>query len=392
MQDTYSRERVSTTFQAVVLENEHLRATFLPELGGRLVSLVHLPEERELLSRNPIFQPANLAIRNAWFSGGIEWNIGQYGHTFFTCSPVFAAEIRGPGGEPGLRLYEYERCKGLFWHIDFFLPTGSTELIAYARVVNCSRAETPFYWWTNVAVPETPGTRVLAPGKQVIYVDFSGPVAGHGWGELPHLPTLAGDASYSTNFTYASEYFFQLEQAPLPWEAALDEHGQGFFEASTPPHGLPQDVLLGHPHRRKALAALPYPCRATITWRSRAAWRPPRATACACRAGLPGIGCRSSAYFRGDPQPHPPGRFHCRIRLCGPGPAPAHPPGKPGKTAPGVRRPGGKAGGQAPAPGFRLGGARTGPAAQSSRMNCRFRRPSIFQQPRSRPSSKSGWT
>ena len=234
MQDQYSRERSPQTFQALVLENEQLRATFLPELGGRLVSLVHLPEQRELLSRNPIFQPANLAIRNAWFSGGIEWNIGHYGHTFFTCAPVFAAEVRGPGGEPGLRLYEYERCKGLFWQLDFYLPAGSTELIAYARVVNASRAETPFYWWTNVAVPETPGTRVLAPGRRVIYVDFRGSTPGHGWGELPHLPTLAGDASYSTHFPYASEYFFQLDDADLPWEAALDEQGQGFFEASTP--------------------------------------------------------------------------------------------------------------------------------------------------------------
>ncbi len=197
------------------------------------MSLVHLPDGRELLSRNPVFQPANLALRNAWFSGGIEWNIGHYGHTFFTCAPVFAAEIRGPAGEPGLRLYEYERCKGLFWHVDFYLPPGSSELIAYASVANCSRAETPFYWWTNVAVPETPGTRVLAPAADVIYVDFNGAQAVRGWGRLPSLPTLAGDASYSTNFTHASEYFFQLDAVDLPWEAALDEHGQGFFEAST---------------------------------------------------------------------------------------------------------------------------------------------------------------
>ena len=44
MQDQYSRERTPVTFQAVVLENEHLRATFLPEVWVRLVSLVHLPE------------------------------------------------------------------------------------------------------------------------------------------------------------------------------------------------------------------------------------------------------------------------------------------------------------------------------------------------------------
>ena len=124
MQDVYTRQRAPRDFQAVVLENEYLRATFLPELGGRLVSLVSLPAERELLHRNPVFQPADLAIRNAWFSGGIEWNIGQLGHTFTTCSPLFAAQIRGAAGEPGLRMYEYERCKGLFWQIDFYLPPG----------------------------------------------------------------------------------------------------------------------------------------------------------------------------------------------------------------------------------------------------------------------------
>ncbi len=233
MQDQYRRARSEVSFQALVLENERLRATFLPELGGRLVSLVNLSSGDELLFRNPVFQPANLAIRNAWFAGGIEWNIGHYGHTFLTCAPVFASEIRGLGGEAGLRLYEYERCKGLFWQIDFFLPPGSPVLIAYARVVNPSRAETPFYWWSNVAVPEKPGVRVLAPGCQVIYVDFSGSRPGYGLGQLPHLPTVAGDASYATRFNYASEYFFQLDDVAMPWEAALDQDGSGFFEAST---------------------------------------------------------------------------------------------------------------------------------------------------------------
>jgi hypothetical protein len=54
----------------VVLENDILKATFMPVSGGRLWSLYHKPEQRELLNRNPVFQPANLANRNAWFSGG----------------------------------------------------------------------------------------------------------------------------------------------------------------------------------------------------------------------------------------------------------------------------------------------------------------------------------
>ncbi|MCZ7665985.1 MAG: DUF5107 domain-containing protein [Chloroflexi bacterium] len=43
--------------------------------------MLHKPSGRELLAKNPVFQPANLALRNAWFSGGIEWNIGAIGHS-----------------------------------------------------------------------------------------------------------------------------------------------------------------------------------------------------------------------------------------------------------------------------------------------------------------------
>jgi hypothetical protein len=58
-------------------------------LGGKLASIYDKQEQRELLFDNPVFQPANLAVLNAWFSGGIEWNGLIPGHTPFTCSSVF---------------------------------------------------------------------------------------------------------------------------------------------------------------------------------------------------------------------------------------------------------------------------------------------------------------
>lgn len=234
MQDSYSRQRQPVTFQAIILENDILKATFLPELGGRLISLVHKPLGRELLNVNPVFQPANLAIRNAWFSGGIEWNAGQYGHSVSTCSPIFAARITGLQDEPGLRLYEFERSRGLFWQLDFYLPPGSTFLEAHTRMVNPNPTVTSTYWWTNIAVPEAPGVRVLAPAQKAIYVDFSQQAPTFGYADLPGLPSLQGaDATYPLNSTFANEFFFQCEAAEMPWETALDSQGTGLIEAST---------------------------------------------------------------------------------------------------------------------------------------------------------------
>jgi len=234
MQDQYSRRREPLSFRSIVLENEFLKATFAPELGGRLLSLIFKPFERELLHRNPVFQPANLAIRNAWFSGGIEWNIGQFGHTFTTCSPIFAAEIQGAQGEPGLRLYEFERCKRLFWQIDFYLPPNYPFLIAYTRVVNPNNQPVPMYWWSNVAVNERPDVRVLAPASQALYGAFEKDGTAFSLTDLPGLPSLDGaDGTYSLNSTFANEFFFQCDGVEMPWEAALDGKGCGFIEAST---------------------------------------------------------------------------------------------------------------------------------------------------------------
>ncbi len=235
MQDGYTRERRLRRFHALVLENEYLAATFLPELGGRMISLVWKPLGRELLFRNTVFQPANLAIRDAWFAGGVEWNVGQFGHTFTTCAPLYAAAVEGLGGAPALRLYEFERCHGLFWQVDLHLPPGSRVLFAFSRVVNPQEAAVPMYWWTNVAVPETDGLRVLAPARCAVSVEEG---AGGPQAALAPLPDLGdaarGDATYPARAPHAQEFFFQCEDTDLPFEAALDRHGHGLAEVSTP--------------------------------------------------------------------------------------------------------------------------------------------------------------
>jgi hypothetical protein len=246
MQDRYGRERQIREFQSIVLENENLKATFLPELGGRLISLFHKPTQRELLFNNPVFQPANLALRDAWFAGGIEWNIGQFGHAFHTCAPVFAAAIPGLDGSRGLRLYDFERCKGLLWQIDFHLPPGAEFLYAFTRVVNPRDEETAMYWWTNVAVPETPDVRVLAPADTSVYVIYNDAGLSYGKTDLPGLPTLDGDdGTYPKNNTYINEFFYQCEAGGMPWQAALDGRGTGFVEASTQPLNVRKQFCWG---------------------------------------------------------------------------------------------------------------------------------------------------
>lgn len=228
MQDSYDRNKQPHSFRAAVLENEFLRATVLPDLGSRLVSLFDKMSERELLARNPVFQPVNMALRNAWFGGGIEWNASQPGHHYLTCSPVYAAHVMGTRSEPVLRIYEWDRVKCFPWQVDLHLPPGSPFLFARVRLINPTDHTIPMYWWTNIAVPELAGARTLSPADTVLRNQDSDPLS------LMRLPVVDGaDVTYATNHEYAQEMFFRIPDGHRRWVAQLDAEGTGLFQAST---------------------------------------------------------------------------------------------------------------------------------------------------------------
>ena len=228
MQNRYSRDRRLADLTCVELRNEHLCARFLPELGGRLWCLVDRATGRDLVYRNRVVQPANLALRNAWFAGGVEWNIGTRGHSPFTSSPLHAARVTGPDGVATLRMWEYERLRGVVFQIDARLPPGSRALYIHVRIRNPNPEPVPMYWWSNAAVAEQPDVRVLAPATRAYATAYDGTV------RVVQIPgTGASDRTRPTGGTDASDHFFDLAQARRAWIAAVDGTGHGLGLAST---------------------------------------------------------------------------------------------------------------------------------------------------------------
>jgi hypothetical protein len=232
-QSDYGRELVDVDHAVAVLENDRLRATFLLGWGGRLWSLVDLATGRELLYRPATLQLANLALRDAWFAGGVEWNLGLTGHTPLTCAPLHAARVEldrphGGAATPLLRLYEYERMRGLVYQVDAWLPNGSPHLLVHVTVSNPTDATVPLYWWSNTAVPEVEDVRVLTPARSA-WTFGAERVVRH----VP-MPVVGGvDRSYPGRSAAAVDYFFDLAAARRPWIAALDSSGAGLVQSST---------------------------------------------------------------------------------------------------------------------------------------------------------------
>lgn len=227
MQDLYDRAEEPTVYVGIEFENRYLKALFLPALGGRLWSLYDKVAGRELLYRNPVVRPCNLAVRNAWLAGGIEFNCGMIGHHPFTCSQIFAAQTALDDGTPVLRMYEFERIRRCVYQMDFFLPEESRVLLGRMRIVNPNRETVPMYWWTNMAVRENPRARNVIDAT-VSYNNKGGIV-----GKNP-VPVSGGtDITYPSRNPVAIDYFWKIPDAARKFTAYLDGNGYGFCQTST---------------------------------------------------------------------------------------------------------------------------------------------------------------
>lgn len=230
-QDCYSRELTVNGLDAVVLENEHLIASFVPEQGGKLWSLYDKDAGKELLFANHVFRPAYLALRNAWASGGVEWNCGALvGHHPHTAAPVFTAVIDAENsglGCPVLRFYTFERIRSVTQQMDFYLPEGSKFLHCRMRVVNDTYETQAMYWWSNIAVPSDPQARCVVPADHA-YTPVNGKIT------CVDIPVRNGrDVTYPTQNPIAVDYFFRTYENHRHYTSHLDKNGYGLVETST---------------------------------------------------------------------------------------------------------------------------------------------------------------
>ncbi|MFP3578793.1 DUF5107 domain-containing protein [Arthrobacter sp. SIMBA_036] len=227
-QDSYTREATPREVTAVVLENSKLKVTVLPSLGGRIWELFDKTAGKHLLHTHHSPQVANLALRNAWFAGGLEWNIGTRGHSPTTCDPLHAAIVHTPDGKHILRLWEYERLREVVFQVDLWLPTNSEVLLAAVRIRNPNDHEVPMYWWSNAAIPETDRSRVIAPAGEAFGSDYAAAIT-----RVRPTDHEGYDATWLVNNPHAADYFFDIEGSQRRWIVAADDDGDGLAIMST---------------------------------------------------------------------------------------------------------------------------------------------------------------
>ena len=242
VQDNYDRELKNKAQVTVVLENEYLKATFLPQFGGKLRSLFDKVEQKELLFVNSVIRPGHLGIRNVYMSGGVEWNCGYVGHNPFTCDWLHTARTHQDDGTPVLRFYQYERIRGVVYQMDFFLPEKSHFLYARTKIINPQFKVVPMYWWSNISMTDVPGKRVIVPADNTFTArdqkkDTADERVTNGRRQHPvkvALPVYNGiDVTYPLNNIISIDYFWNIPQEERKFICQIDETGYGLVHTST---------------------------------------------------------------------------------------------------------------------------------------------------------------
>ena len=162
LQDVLHDERVDKSYTAIRLENEYLKASILPELGGRLFNLTDKDTGFEIFYRQSVIKPALIGMLGAWTSGGVEWNFPHH-HRATTFMPVDYTATHNPDGSKTIWIGETELRHRMKWSIGLTMRPGRSYLEADCRFMNRQPYIESMLYWANVSVHCGADYQVLFP-------------------------------------------------------------------------------------------------------------------------------------------------------------------------------------------------------------------------------------
>jgi len=165
MQDDLTDRKEVKKYVAVYLENEYLKATVLPELGGRLYSLYDKADKREVFYRNNVVKYGLVSRRGAWISGGIEFNFPN-GHTTDTVARVAYRTREEADGSASVIVGDVDQVSEMHWEVALTLRPREARLEERVTLFNNTPVTHLYWYWDNAAVPATEDMQFIYPMRE----------------------------------------------------------------------------------------------------------------------------------------------------------------------------------------------------------------------------------
>ncbi len=150
------------TWRAIFLENEYLKCTVLPDIGGRLYTCIDKISGQSMFSANPSIKLAQVGYRGAWAEFGVEFNF-PISHNWVSMSPVDFAYAAHEDGSASVWVGNIDRVYGMQWTVELILKPNSTLLEQRVTLYNRSDLRHRYYWWNNAGVRIWDDSRIEYP-------------------------------------------------------------------------------------------------------------------------------------------------------------------------------------------------------------------------------------
>jgi hypothetical protein len=165
-------------FQTLVIENAHLRLTFLPELGGRLYSTVVKSTGQEIFYHNPVVKPSRygplLPIEDNWWLGvgGMEWAFPVQEHGYAWGLP-WTYDVASTPQSVTVTLRDSTQPGRVRAEVLVTLAADSATFAIQPRLINDTNRTLPVQFWLSAALAPgapsvSPDTRIIVPVNQVV--------------------------------------------------------------------------------------------------------------------------------------------------------------------------------------------------------------------------------
>ncbi len=174
------------SYELVVVENDYLRLTFLPELGGRLYQVTFKPTGHDELYHNSVIKPTHWGPpeQGWWLAvGGMEWGLPVEEHGYAWGVPWHYDTVSAADGMT-VTLRDSTAADRLRAVVSVYLPADRAYFVIRPRIENARGSALDYKYWTNAMLAPGPANTVSAELRFVYPVDE---VTVHSTGD-PALP------------------------------------------------------------------------------------------------------------------------------------------------------------------------------------------------------------
>ena len=259
LRENLTSRRADHNWRAIYLENEYLKCTILPDIGGHLYTCVDKISGQSMFYDNSSIKKAAVGYRGAWAAFGIEFNF-PVSHNWASMSPVDFAIRQNADGSASAFVGNIDRVYGMEWQVELLLRPGSTILEQRVSLGNRSDVRHRFYWWNNAAVRVSDDSKIVYPMRfaashgftdvlqwpldadghdlSVIRNQVHGPVSYfvHGSREdfmgVWHPATRTGTVHFASYADLPAKKIWSwgVDEEGLDWRKALSDDNSGYVE------------------------------------------------------------------------------------------------------------------------------------------------------------------